>query len=212
MTYQAALGQGAAAMRDLVAQMAAIGSHAALLDDPAAAILDIDRMVTDAIRSRELPKDEIGYPLRRQPAAMDRQGPRQRSEPRGVEGAGRGKQDPGRNGNAIPMDGVCVRIGAMRRHSQAMTVKLRRAVPMDEVEECSPRRTTGCVVPNRREESLAELTPAAVSGKLTVPVGRLRKLPMERGLFGSFFRGRPAALGCRRAPAAHGADPPWTPG
>jgi aspartate-semialdehyde dehydrogenase len=85
----------------------------------------------------------------------------------------------GRNGNQIPIDGVCVRVGAMRCHSQAMTIKLRRPLPVDEVEGMLAEANDWVkVVPNRREESLAELTPAAVSGKLSVPVGRLRTLPM----------------------------------
>ena len=191
MTYQAASGQGAAAMRDLVAQMAAVGSHAGpLLDDPAAAILDIDRMVTDAIRSRELPKDEIGYPLAGSLLPWidkDLGNGQSREEWKAQVEA---NKILGRNGNAIPMDGVCVRIGAMRCHSQAMTVKLRRAVPMDEVEGMLAEAHDWVrVVPNRREESLAELTPAAVSGKLTVPVGRLRKLPMGEDYLAAFSVG-----------------------
>jgi aspartate-semialdehyde dehydrogenase len=88
------------------------------------------------------------------------------------------------------MDGVCVRIGAMRCHSQAMTVKLRRAVPMDEVEGMLAEAHDWVkVIPNRREESLAELTPAAVTGKLTVPVGRLRKLPMGKDYLAAFSVG-----------------------
>jgi aspartate-semialdehyde dehydrogenase len=191
MTYQAASGQGAAAMRDLVAQMAAVGSHARpLLDDPAAAILDIDRMVTDAIRSRELPKDEIGYPLAGSLLPWidkDLGNGQSREEWKAQVEA---NKILGRNGNAIPMDGVCVRIGAMRCHSQAMTVKLRRAVPMDEVEGMLAEAHDWVkVVPNRREESLAELTPAAVTGKLTVPVGRLRKLPMGEDYLAAFSVG-----------------------
>jgi aspartate-semialdehyde dehydrogenase len=191
MTYQAASGQGAAAMRDLVAQMAAIGSHARpLLDDPAAAILDIDRMVTDTVRSRELPKDEIGYPLAGSLLPWidkDLGNGQSREEWKAQVEA---NKILGRNGNAIPMDGVCVRIGAMRCHSQAMTVKLRRAVPMDEVEGMLAEAHDWVkVVPNRREESLAELTPAAVTGKLTVPVGRLRKLPMGEDYLAAFSVG-----------------------
>ena len=93
------------------------------------------------------------------------------------------------------MDGVCVRIGAMRCHSQAMTVKLRHAVPMDEIEGMFAEAHDWVkVVPNRREDSLAELTPAAVTGKLTVPVGGLRNAH-GRALFGSFLGRRPAPLG-----------------
>jgi aspartate-semialdehyde dehydrogenase len=171
--------------------MAAIGSHARpLLEDPAAAILDIDRMVTDTIRSRELPKDEIGYPLAGSLLPWidkDLGNGQSREEWKAQVEA---NKILGRNGNAIPMDGVCVRIGAMRCHSQAMTVKLRRAVPMDEVEGMLAEAHDWVkVVPNRREESLGELTPAAVTGKLTVPVGRLRKLPMGEDYLAAFSVG-----------------------
>jgi aspartate-semialdehyde dehydrogenase len=196
MTYQAASGQGAAAMRDLVAQMAAISGRAQpLLNDPASAILDIDRAVTESIRSRELPKQEIGYPLagsllpwidKDLGNGQSREEWKAQAEANKILGRGNGKN--GRN--AIPMDGVCVRIGAMRCHSQAMTVKLRRPLPMDEVEGMlADAHDWVKVVPNRREESLAELTPAAVTGKLTVPVGRLRKLPMGEDYLAAFTVG-----------------------
>ena len=191
MTYQAASGQGAAAMRDLVAQMAAIAGHAKpLMDDPASAILDIDRAVTDSIRSRELPKETIGYPLAGSLLPWidkDLGNGQSREEWKAQAEA---NKILGRNGNAIPMDGVCVRIGAMRCHSQAMTIKLRRPLPMDEVEGMlADAHDWVKVVPNRREESLAELTPAAVTGKLTVPVGRLRKLPMGDEYLAAFSVG-----------------------
>ena len=160
------------------------------LDDPAAAILDIDRMVTDTVRSRELPKDEIGYPLAGSLLPWidkDLGDGQSREEWKAQVEA---NKILGRNGNAIPMDGVCVRIGAMRCHSQAMTVKLRRALPMDEVQGMLAEAHDWVkVVPNRREESLAELTPAAVTGKLTVPVGRLRKLPMGEDYLAAFSVG-----------------------
>ena len=180
MTYQAASGQGAAAMRDLVAQMAVIGSRAKpLLDDPASAILDIDRAVTESMLSRALPKEEIGYPLAGSLLPWidkDLGNGQSREEWKAQAEA---NKILGRNGKQIPMDGVCVRIGAMRCHSQALTIKLRRALPLDEVEGMLAEAHDWVkVVPNRREESLAELTPAAVTGKLSVPVGRLRKLPM----------------------------------
>ena len=180
MTYQAASGQGAAAMRDLVAQMALIGGGARpLLDDPAAAILDIDRNVSESIRSRELPKGEIGYPLAGSLLPWidkDLGNGQSREEWKAQAEA---NKILGRNGNAIPMDGVCVRVGAMRCHSQALTIKLRRPLPLDEIEGMLAEAHDWVkVVPNRREETLAELTPAAVTGKLSVPIGRLRKLPM----------------------------------
>jgi aspartate-semialdehyde dehydrogenase len=180
MTYQAASGAGAANMRELVAQMARVGDDAeALLGDPAAAILDLDRAVTESIRSREMPKENFGYPLAASLLPWidkDLGNGQSREEWKAQVEA---NKILGRNGNQIPIDGVCVRVGAMRCHSQAMTIKLRRPLPLDEVEGMLAEANDWVkVVPNRREESLAELTPAAVSGKLSVPVGRLRKLPM----------------------------------
>ena len=191
MTYQAASGQGAAAMRDLVAQMGAIGTRAnALVDDPASAILAIDRVVTDTVRSTSLPKAEIGYPLAGSLLPWidkDLGNGQSREEWKAQAEA---NKILGRNGNAIPMDGICVRVGAMRCHSQAMTIKLRRPVPLDEVEGMlADAHDWVRVVPNRREESLAELTPAAVTGKLSVPVGRLRKLPMGEDYLAAFTVG-----------------------
>jgi aspartate-semialdehyde dehydrogenase len=196
MTYQAASGQGAAAMRDLVAQMAQIGGHtSALIDDPASAILDIDRTVTDSIRARDLPRETIGYPLAGSLLAwidkdlgngQSREEWKAQAEANKILGRSNGKN----GSNVIPMDGICVRIGAMRCHSQAMTSKLRRPLPIDEVEGMlADAHDWVKVVPNRREETLAELTPAAVTGKLTVPVGRLRKLPMGDDYLAAFTVG-----------------------
>ena len=161
-------------------QMAQVGDSAkALLQDPASAILDIDRAVTDSIRSRALPKESFGHPLAASllPWIDKDLGNGQSREE--WKGQAETNKILGRNGNAIPVDGVCVRVGAMRCHSQALTIKLRRAIPLDEIEGMlADAHDWVKVVPNRREESLAELTPAAVTGKLSVPVGRLRKLPM----------------------------------
>src|SRR5688500_10858085 len=191
MTYQAASGQGAAAMRDLVAQMAAVGARAKpLLEDPATAILEIDRNVTESIRSRELPSNEIGYPLAGSllPWIDKDMGNGQSREE--WKGQAETNKILGRNGNAIPVDGICVRVGAMRCHSQALTIKLRRPLPIDEVEGMlADAHDWVKVVPNRREASLAELTPAAVTGKLSVPVGRLRKLPMGGDYLAAFTVG-----------------------
>ena len=180
MTYQAASGAGAANMRELVAQMARIGESAKpLLDDPASAILDIDRAVTESMRSRDLPKENFGYPLAGSllPWCDKDLGNGQSREE--WKGQAETNKILGRNGAQIPVDGVCVRVGAMRCHSQALTIKLRRALPLDEVEGMLAEAHDWVkVVPNRREESLAELTPAAVTGKLSVPIGRIRKMPM----------------------------------
>ncbi len=181
MTYQAASGAGAANMRELVAQMARIADDAkALLADPASSSLEIDRKVTDSIRSPAMPKEHFGHPLAASLLPWidkDLGNGQSREEWKAQAEAnkilGRSADRP------IPIDGICVRVGAMRCHSQALTVKLRRALPVDEIEGMLAEANDWVkVVPNRREESLAELTPAAVTGKLTVPVGRVRKLPM----------------------------------
>ena len=192
MTYQAASGQGAAAVRELVAQMATIGQSArGLLDDPASAILDIDRAVSDSIRSRSLPRENIGYPLAGSLLAwIDKDLGNGQSREEWKAQAEGNKILGRRNGAEIPMDGVCVRIGAMRCHSQALTIKLRRPLPLDEVEGMIAEGNEWVkVVPNRRDETLAELTPAAVSGKLAVPVGRLRKMPMGPDYLAAFTVG-----------------------
>ena len=191
MTYQAASGAGAANMRELVAQMAKLGKDAErLLADPASSILDIDDAVTASIRSSGLPKENFGYPLAASllPWIDKDLGNGQSREE--WKGQAETNKILGRNGHAIPVDGVCVRVGAMRCHSQALTIKLRRALPLDEIEGMLAEANDWVkVVPNRREESLAELTPAAVTGKLTVPVGRLRKLPMGKDFLAAFTVG-----------------------
>jgi aspartate-semialdehyde dehydrogenase len=192
MTYQAASGAGAANMRELVSQMVSIGASAKrLLDDPASGILDIDSAVTDSLRSASLPKEHLGYPLAASllPWIDKDLGNGQSREE--WKGQAETNKILGRNGaEPILVDGVCVRIGAMRCHSQALTIKLKRALPMDEIEGMLAEANDWVkVVPNRREESLAELTPAAVTGKLSVPVGRLRKLPMGPQYLSAFTVG-----------------------
>jgi len=192
MTYQAASGAGAAAMRDLVAQMAVLGdSTRNLVKDPASAILDIDRVVSESIRSRELPSENIGYPLAGSllPWIDKDMGDGQSREE--WKGHAETNKILGRsNGNVVPVDGICVRVGAMRCHSQALTIKLRRPLPIDEIEGMlADAHDWVKVIPNRREETLAELTPAAVTGKLSVPVGRLRTLPMGRDYLAAFTVG-----------------------
>jgi aspartate-semialdehyde dehydrogenase len=178
-------------MRELVAQMAKVGRSAErLLADPASSILDIDRAVTDALRGPDLPRDSFGYPLASSllPWIDKDLGNGQSREE--WKGQAETNKILGRNGNAIPVDGVCVRIGAMRCHSQALTIKLRRELPLDEVEGMLAEANDWVkVVPNRKEESLAELTPAAVTGRLSVPVGRLRKLPMGKDFLAAFTVG-----------------------
>ncbi len=192
MTYQAASGAGAETLRELVAQMKLLGDGAAaLLGDPASSALDIDRSVTDMLRAPGLPREHTGgLPLAASLLPwIDKDLGNGQSREEWKAGA-EGNKILGRSARPIPMDGICVRVGAMRCHSQALTVKLRRAVPLDEVEGMIAEGNEWVkVVPNRREESLRELTPAAVTGKLSVPVGRLRKMQMGGEYLAAFTVG-----------------------
>lgn len=191
MTYQAASGAGAANMRELVAQMGAV--HAAakpLLDNPASAILELDRKVADTLRSGAVPTEQFGHPLAGSllPWIDKDLGNGQSKEE--WKGMAETNKILGREAKPLPVDGVCVRIGAMRCHSQALTVKLTRDVPLAEIEQLLARHNEWVkVIPNQREASLRELTPTAVTGTLSVPVGRLRKLPMGGEYLAAFTVG-----------------------
>ena len=178
MTYQAASGAGAKNMRELLSQMGVVHAAAASqLADPASAILDIDRTVTETMRGASLPSENFGHPLAGSllPWIDKDLGNGQSKEE--WKGLAEANKILGRERNPIPVDGLCVRIGAMRCHSQALTVKLTRDVPLPEIEEMlAGAHEWVKVVPNQRDASLRELTPTAVSGKLHVPIGRLRKL------------------------------------
>jgi len=180
MTYQAASGGGAQHMRELVSQMGAVHRSAAgLLDDPASSILEIDRTVSEALRGAQMPKEQFGYALAGSllPWIDKDLGDGQSREE--WKAQAEGNKILGREGNPIPMDGVCVRIGAMRSHSQALTIKLKRNLALAEIEGLLNSANDWVeVVPNTREASLSALTPVKVSGTLQVPIGRLRKLPM----------------------------------
>ena len=184
MTYQSASGAGAQNMRELLAQMG--HAHAAvrdLLADPGSAILEIDRRVGAALLSEQLPKENFGVPLAGSLIPWidkDLGNGVSREEWKGGAEANKilGRPAMGQPGSLI-VEGLCVRVGAMRCHSQALTVKLTRDVPLADVESllASANRWVK-VVPNQREATLRELTPAHVTGTLEVPIGRLRKLPM----------------------------------
>jgi len=180
MTYQAASGAGANNMRELLKQMGvAHGAVKPLLDDPAAAILDIDRKVAEIIRSKDYPTDNFGVPLAGSliPWIDKDLGNGQSKEE--WKGMAETNKILGRLANPIPVDGLCVRIGAMRCHSQALTIKLNQDIPLDEIVYMLANANSWVkVIPNQRDVSMKELTPAAVTGTLTVPVGRLRKLAM----------------------------------
>ena len=191
MTYQAASGAGAANMRELLTQMGALRDPVAgLLKDPASAILDIDRQVLATMRSADFPTKEFGAPLAGSLIAwIDKDlGNGQSKEE--WKGAAEGNKILGREKNPIAIDGLCVRIGAMRCHSQALTIKLTQDVPLDEIEGMlAAANPWAKVVPNRREETIAELSPAQVTGSLATPVGRLRKLAMGPSYISAFTVG-----------------------
>ena len=179
MTYQAASGAGAKNMRELVAQMRALGNAASSrLDDPASAILDVDRTVASALKGADYPTAEFGAPLAASlipwidkpvDGGQTREEWKGHAETNKILGL-----DP-----EVPVDGVCVRIGAMRCHSQGLTIKLKRDVPLDEIEGAIRSSNDWAnVVPNTKEETLRRLSPAAVSGSLQVPIGRLRMMKL----------------------------------
>ncbi|MGB5984907.1 MAG: aspartate-semialdehyde dehydrogenase [Desulfobacterales bacterium] len=191
MTYQAASGAGANNMRELVAQMQTIAEGAvALLADPATTILDLDRQVAATLRNGAFPIEYFGAPLAGSLIPwIDRPMPggQTREEWKGMVETNKilGRQD-----RPIPIDGQCVRIGAMRSHSQAFTIRLRRDIPLDEIESLLAAHNPWVrVIPNEKEVTLKELTPAKVSGTLEVPVGRLRKLNLGPNYLTAFTAG-----------------------
>jgi aspartate-semialdehyde dehydrogenase len=191
MTYQAASGAGAQNMRELLTQMGeAHRSVKALLDDPASAILDIDREVAGILRDEKFPTSNFGVPLAGSliPWIDKDLGNGQSKE----EWKGKAETNKilGLDAKPISVDGLCVRIGAMRCHSQAMTIKLKRDVPLDEINAMLAAANDWVkVVPNERDITVRELTPAAVTGTLTVPVGRLRKMDMGGEYLSAFTVG-----------------------
>lgn len=195
MTYQAASGGGAQHMRELLNQFGLINAHVSNdLKDPASAILSIDRSVLDLQRSGDLPVDHFGVPLagnlipwidKDLGNGVSREEWKAGAETNKILGRGEGLDSP-----AIPIDGLCVRIGAMRCHSQALTIKLTRDVPIDEISDLIENGTAWAkVVPNAKDETVNELTPVAVTGTLDIPVGRLRKMSMGPQYLSAFTVG-----------------------
>ena len=191
MTYQAASGAGAQNMRELLSQMGeAHRVVKGLLDDPASAILDIDREVAGILRDESFPTANFGVPLAGSliPWIDKDLGNGQSREE--WKGQAETNKILGRSATPIPVDGLCVRIGAMRCHSQALTIKLTRDVPLDEINGLLAAHNDWVkVVPNQREITLKELTPTAVTGTMSVPVGRLRKLSMGPQYLSAFTVG-----------------------
>ncbi|MNZ54812.1 Aspartate-semialdehyde dehydrogenase [compost metagenome] len=191
MTYQAASGAGAQNMRELIKQMGTI--NAAVADDlanPSSAILDIDRKVAEIIRSDAMPSEHFGVPLAGSLIPwIDKELPNGQSREE-WKGQAETNKILGRFKSPIPVDGICVRIGAMRCHSQALTIKLNKDVPLTDIEGLISQHNPWVkLIPNQRDISMRELTPAAVTGTLSVPVGRLRKLNMGSQYLGAFTVG-----------------------
>lgn len=191
MTYQAASGAGAQNMRELINQMGVVNqSVSGLLTDPASAILEIDKTVADTIRADSFPASNFGVPLAGSliPWIDKDLGNGQSKEE--WKGGVETNKILGREANPIVIDGLCVRIGAMRCHSQALTIKLKKDVPLDEINQMLTEANAWAkVIPNEREVSMRELTPAAITGTLTTPVGRLRKLAMGGEYLSAFTVG-----------------------
>jgi aspartate-semialdehyde dehydrogenase len=191
MTYQAASGGGAKHMRELVAQMGrSYASVADLLADPSSSILDIDAALIAAQRGPDFPIENFEQPLAGSLLPWidaDLGNGQSREE---WKAAAEGNKILDRTAQPIPIDGICVRVGSMRCHCQALTVKLRRDVPLAEIERLlAAANDWVTVVPNEKNASLRGLTPTAVSGTLHVPVGRLKKLSMGGDFLQAFTVG-----------------------
>ena len=189
-TYQAASGGGARHMRELLTQMGMLNAEVAKqLQDPNSSILDIERKVTQKMRDGSLPTDNFGVPLAGSlipwiDKALDNGQSREewkgQAETNKILGTSQ----------IIPVDGLCVRVGALRCHSQSFTIKLKKDISIPEIEKLLAAHNDWVkVVPNDRELSMRELTPAAVTGTLSTPVGRLRKLNMGKEYLSAFTVG-----------------------
>lgn len=180
MTYQSASGAGARNMKELVSQMAVLGDAGReLASDPSSAVLELDGVITRKLQDGSMSCDQFGAPLAASLIPwIDRAMPcgRTREEWKGMAETNR---ILGREENPVPVDGQCVRVGAMRCHSQALTLKLKADLPVEELEEILQGANDWVqVIPNEKEATLQHLTPAAVSGSLSIPVGRLRKMTL----------------------------------
>ncbi|MBH0047424.1 aspartate-semialdehyde dehydrogenase [Pseudoalteromonas sp. NZS11_1] len=191
MTYQAASGAGARNMKELIAQMGAIhASVADKLDNPSSAILEIDKIVSETMASKDLPQDQFGVPLAGSlipwidvlmPSGQSKEEWKAQVEANKILGSSK---------QPVPIDGLCVRIGAMRCHSQAMTIKLREDISVEKIEEILASHNEWVkVIPNEREISATDLTPVKVTGTLSIPVGRIRKLAMGPKYISAFTVG-----------------------
>ena len=191
MTYQSASGAGAQHMRELLQQMGSLhGAVADQLTNPAGSILDIDRAVSTALASAEFPQANFGVPLAASliPWIDKDLGNGQSREE--WKASAEANKILGTESHPVPIEGICVRVGAMRCHSQALTIKLNRDLPLAEIEQVLAAGNPWVrVIPNDKDSSLRELSPAAVSGKMEIPIGRLRKLAMGGEYLSAFTVG-----------------------
>jgi aspartate-semialdehyde dehydrogenase len=191
MTYQSASGAGAQNMREMLEQMGVLhASASALLKNPAASILDIDRAVTAAARSEQFPRSHFDVPLAGSliPWIDKDLGNGQSREE--WKAAAEANKILGLEAQPVPIEGICVRVSAMRCHSQALTIKLSRDLPLADIEELIAESNPWVrIVPNNKDASIRALSPAAVSGTLDIPVGRLRKLAMGGEYLSAFTVG-----------------------
>lgn len=190
MTYQSASGAGAKNMRELLQGMGAIADEVkAELDNPASAILEIDKKVAEFLRSDAFPKAHFGAPLAASLIPWidaDLGNGQSKEEWKGSVETNKILQTK----QNIAIDGLCVRVGAMRCHSQALTIKLKENLSVSEIEKILANANEWVeVVPNQKAQTIEALSPAAVTGKLTVPVGRIRKLAMGEQYISAFTVG-----------------------
>jgi aspartate-semialdehyde dehydrogenase len=191
MTYQSASGAGAQNMREMLQQMGVLHqSAAALLENPASSILEIDRAVSAALSAKEFPRKHFDVPLAASliPWIDKDLGKGQSREE--WKAAAETNKIMGSEASPVPVEGICVRVSAMRCHAQALTIKLSKDLPMAEIEKLIGAGNPWVrIVPNNKEASIHALSPAAVSGKLDIPVGRLRKLSMGPEYLSAFTVG-----------------------
>jgi len=193
MTYQAASGSGANNMRELISGMGVLQDAVkAELSDPASAILDIDKKIAETQRSADFPQQYFGVPLAGSLIPyIDSQMDNQQSREEWKGGVETNKILGNDEQSNIPIDGMCVRIGAMRCHAQGLTIKLKKDIPLSEIEEALQGSDNKWldVVEDTKEATVERLTPVAVTGTLTVALGRLRKLNMGPEYLGAFTVG-----------------------
>lgn len=189
MTYQAASGAGAQNMKELVCQMKDLGNSAGDLLDPAADIIKLDTLITERMNAGDFPTERFGHALAGSVLPWidtEVENGQSREEWKGMSETNKILA----TSQAIPVDGTCVRMGAMRCHSQAFTIKLKKDLPIEEIEKLMASANDWVeLIPNKKEETLAKLTPASTSGKLRIPVGRVRKMNLGGQYLNAFTCG-----------------------